>query len=46
MYIVKSSLFLFSSSMEAVCMYDFEASGEDELSFKKGQIIKVHVYMY
>ena len=27
--------------MEAIGMYDFQATSEDELSFSKGQIVKV-----
>ena len=30
-----------SGNMEAVALHDFHATAEDELSFKKGSILKV-----
>ena len=32
-------------NMEAIALHDFHATAEDELSFKKGSILKV-MYMY
>lgn len=29
--------------MEAVSLHDFHATADDELSFKKGSVLKVHV---
>lgn len=32
--------------MEAIAKHDFNATADDELSFRKGQVLKVSVYLF
>lgn len=32
--------------MEAVAKYDFKATADDELSFKRGEVLKVNYFLF